>query len=115
MRQKPERTKSVAFIDADLRTAFEELKKGKYEEQCLAMFLNNAIDALKENPLCGIKIPSKLWPKEYVRKYRIDNLRKYDLPNAWRIIYTLRGNEIEIISVIIEWLSHKDYERRFKY
>lgn len=55
MKQKPERTKSVAFIEPDLKTAFEELKKGKYEEQCLAMFLGKAIDDLKENPLCGIK------------------------------------------------------------
>jgi len=65
--------------------------------------------------LCGIKIPSSLWPKEYVKKYGIDNLRKYDLPDGWRLLYTLRGNEIEIISILIEWPSHTAYERKFKY
>ena len=115
MKEKPERIKSVSFIEASLKKAFEELEKGKHEEKELAVSLRKAIDDLKENPLCGIRVPSTLWPKAYIQKYKIDNLRKYDLPNAWRMLYTLRGNEIEIISVIIEWLSHKEYERKFKY
>lgn len=106
---------SVAFIDASLKAAFEELGKGKYEEQQLAVFLNRAIEDLKQNYLCGIRVPSNLWPKEYVKKYGINNLRKYDLPNGWRLLYTIRGNEIEIISVILEWIVHKEYDRKFKY
>lgn len=105
----------MAFVDASLKRAFEDIEKGKYEEQQLAKFLKRAIDDLKENPLCGIRIPSRLWPKEYIRKYDIDNLRKYDLPEGWRLIYTIRGNELEIISVLLEWLDHKTYERKFKY
>lgn len=114
MNQK-ERIKGIAFIDPSLKKAFEELAKGKYEEQQLAGFLNRAIEDLKQNPLCGIRVPSDQWPKEYVQKYRINNLRKYDLPNGWRLLYTIRGNEIEIISILIEWISHKDYERKFGY
>ncbi len=53
--------------------------------------------------------------REYVRNYGITNLRKYNLPDAWRLLYTIVGNEIEIISVLLEWLSHKEYERRFGY
>jgi len=115
MKQKAERTKKIAFADASIKKAFEELEKNKYEEQQLATFLNRAIDDLKQNPLCGIRVPSKQWPKEYIQKYKISNLRKYDLPNGWRLLYTIRGNEIEIISILIEWLCHKDYERKFKY
>lgn len=65
----------------------------------MASYIERAIEDLKENPLVGIKIPSRLWPIEYRRKFGINNLRKYDLPNAWRLIYTLIGNEIEIVSV----------------
>jgi hypothetical protein len=54
---------------------------------------------LKENPFCGIAIPKRLIPKIYKRKYGINNLWKYNLPGA----------------LILEWLSHKEYERRFKY
>ncbi|MEF8848671.1 MAG: hypothetical protein V5A68_06000 [Candidatus Thermoplasmatota archaeon] len=70
---------------------------------------------MKKNPTCGIKIPRKLCPKGYIKKYEINNLWKYDLPNAWRLIYTIVGNEVKIIALILEWMSHKDYERRFGY
>lgn len=115
MKKRPERIKKYAFADESLKKAFEDLQKGKHEEQQLAKYLQRAIQDLLENPLCGIRVPSDLWPKEYVQKYKIDNLRKYDLPDGWRLIYTLRGNEIEIISVLIEWFDHKNYERKFKY
>jgi hypothetical protein len=62
-----------------------------------------------------VRIPKVLWPSEYVKKYGVDNLRKYDLPDGWRLVYTLVGNKIEIISVISEWYSHKNYEKRFGY
>ena len=109
------RVKSVGFADEKLRGAFLELKAGKFEEKELATFIERAIRDLKENPLVGVAVSRRLWPIEYVRKYAINNLRKYDLPNGWRLIYTLRGNEIEIVSIILEWFSHKEYERRFKY
>ena len=115
MKKKPDRVKKVTFIDASLEKAFNDLEKGKYEDQQLSKFLKRAIQDLKDNPLRGIKIPSNLWPKEYIKKYRIDNLRKYDLPDGWRLIYTIRGNELEIISVLIEWFDHKNYEKRFRY
>jgi len=115
MKKSFERIKSVAFADSSLKKAFEELKEGKFEDRQLVGFIQRAIEDLKAYPLSGIRIPSKLWPKEYIKKYKIDNLRKYDLPNGWRLLYTLRGNELEIISVLIEWFSHKDYERKFKY
>lgn len=115
MKKKSERIKRVAFAEPSIKKAFEELEKGKHEEQQLAKFLRRAIDDLKANPFCGIRVPSKLWPREYIKKYEIDNLRKYDLPKGWRLLYTIRGNELEIISILIEWLDHKNYERRFKY
>ncbi len=114
---KPEsRMKSVAFADGALKRAFDKLKSGKFEDRQMYDYLNNAFDELKENPFAGIKIPGGLWPKIYVQRYGIDNLRKYDLPNGWRLIYTLRGNSVEIVSVILEWFSsHKEYEKRFGY
>ena len=42
-------------------------------------------------------------------------MRKCNLPDGWRLVYTLAGNEIEIISILLEWFSHKEYERRFGY
>ena len=91
------------------------MKSGRFEDKKLATFIERAIKDLKENPIVGIAIPRRLWPSEYVKRYAINNLRKYDLPNGWRLVYTLSGNEVEIISIILEWFSHKDYEKKFKY
>ncbi len=110
------RQKYVAFAEESLREAFDKLEKGTFEDKKLHGLLDGAFDDLKKDPLVGIKIPKKLWPGEYVRKYDIDNLRKYNLPNGWRLIYTLRGTQVEIVAVILEWFaSHKEYEKRFGY
>ncbi len=105
----------VVFVDKKLQRDFEKLKHGKTEDRELYDFIDRATDDLKEKPMCGIKIPRKLWPKGYIKKYGIDNLWKYDLPNAWRLIYTIVGDEVKILNVLLEWLSHKDYEKRFRY
>jgi Txe/YoeB family toxin of Txe-Axe toxin-antitoxin module len=109
------RIKRVAFADKSIFDSFQKLKYGKFEERQLAACVQRAIDDLKENPFAGIAIPRRLWPRDYIKKFSIDNLREYDLPKGWRLIYTVQGNEIEIISIILEWLSHKEYEKRFKY
>ena len=109
------REKKVGFGDESVRKAFLELQSGKFEEKELASQIRKAMDALKEDPFAGVAIRRRLWPRAYVMRFAITNLRKYDLPNGWRVVYTLRGNEIEIISVILEWFPHKQYERRFKY
>ncbi len=69
----------VGFIDEKTKKEYESAKK---ESPNLFKFLERATDDLKKNPESGIKIPKKFWPKEYVTKYKIDNLWKYDLPNA---------------------------------
>jgi Txe/YoeB family toxin of Txe-Axe toxin-antitoxin module len=103
----------VAFQDKKLLKSYNSLKKNK-EHENLFKWINRAIDDLKESPSCGIKISKKLWPKEY-KKYKINNLWKYNMPNAWRLIYTIRENKVEIISIILEWMDHKEYEKRFRY
>ncbi|MFA5247449.1 MAG: type II toxin-antitoxin system RelE/ParE family toxin [Candidatus Micrarchaeia archaeon] len=105
----------MAFADERVRTAFQRLKSGRSEERRLAELIDRAIRELLVNPLAGVVVPRRLWPQEYVRRYHIANLRKYDLPEGWRLIYFLKGNEVEIITVLLEWFDHKGYEKRFGY
>lgn len=105
----------VAFADEKIKRAFEKLKHSTTEDKMLYQWLNRAFDDLTNNVTSGIQIPNKLIPKEYMRKYSIDNLWKYNLPNAWRLLYTIKRDKITIVSIIIEWLNHKHYERRFDY
>ena len=105
----------IIFITPKLKKEWEDLKSDKFEDKKLYDFIDRAINDLKVNPACGTKIKRNLWPKEYVQKYNVTNLWKYDLPNAWRLIYTIENSEIKIVNIILEWFNHKDYERRFKY
>ena len=105
----------VAFANKKLESNFEKLQKGKFEDKQLYEFIERAINDLKKNPTSGIKIPKQLWPKYYSKEYQITNLWKYDLPNAWRLIYTIVENQVMILNVLLDWFSHKDYEKRFGY
>jgi len=102
----------VVFISDELEKDFYALK----EDDPIRKAITRAIQDLKDNAFCGIQIPKRLFPKEYITKYGINNLWKYDLPLGWRLIYTIApDNEIELISAILEWFDHKDYDKRFRY
>jgi len=77
--------------------------------------INQKIDFLKLNPEYGIHIPKDRIPKEYVQKYDLNNLWKINLSGAWRMLYTLRGSEVEIISLIVDIINHQDYDKKFGY
>ena len=114
--KEDKRIKRVTFIEESARNAFEKLKEGRFEDKTLYEFIDRAIDDLEGNPFVGVRIAKRLWPKEYIQKYQANNLWKYDLPNGWRMIYTITTpNKIEIISIILEWFNHPEYERRFHY
>jgi hypothetical protein len=63
----------------------------------------------------GIHIPKDRIPKEYTRNYDVNNLWKVNLSGAWRMIYTIRGSEVEIISLILDIMNHDDYNKKFGY
>jgi len=61
-----DRIKKVAFIDENIKKAYESLKRGRHEEKQLLLFIDRAIDDLKKKPFCGTRIPSKFW---YERRF----------------------------------------------
>ncbi|MEK6948111.1 MAG: hypothetical protein AABX19_02610 [Nanoarchaeota archaeon] len=102
----------VKFLSDELEKDFNELKN----DDPIKKGIIRAIRDLQQNAFSGIQVPKRLFPKQYVQDYGITNLWKYDLPNGWRLLYTVTAeNEVELISAILEWFDHKDYERRFKY
>lgn len=40
---------------------------------------------------------------------------KVIITGAWRMIYTILGSEVEIISLILDIMNHKKYEKKFGY
>jgi len=105
----------VTFVTKKLEDSFEELKEGKYESKKIYEYIEKAITTLRQNPEAGTKIAKRLWPLIYVKEYSIVNLWKYNLPEGWRLVYTIKEEDIKILSIILEWFNHKDYERRFGY
>jgi len=63
----------------------------------------------------GDRIEKMKFPKYYVLKYGINNLYKYNLDGANRLVYTLVADKSGIAVVVLEILSHKEYEKRFGY
>jgi len=102
---------TIRFYDPSLKKSFLKLKEGDESEKELFKFLSQAIQNIEENAFCGIRIPKKIIPKEY----KVNNLWKYDLPKGWRLVYSLESTEVYIVSIILEWFNHKEYENRFKY
>ncbi len=105
----------IRFADEKVKKAFEELKNSTTEDKQLFEFLERAFKDIEENAFCGIQIPKRLIPKEYLQKYGVDNLWKYNLPNAWRLLYSVGREEVTVVSIVLEWGKHKEYDRKFGY
>lgn len=101
----------VVFIDDKLEKQFYALK----DDDPIKKSIIKSIRKLQKDAFSGIQIPKRLIPKEYIQKYEIDNLWKCDLSGGWRLLYTIAGDEVEIISAILDYFNHKDYEKRMKY
>ena len=83
--------------------------------QTLLRSINRSIEILKENPFAGNQIPRSLIPKEYVKKYGVNNVWRVELADRWRMIYTIDGDCVKIITFILEIFDHRDYDKRFGY
>lgn len=105
----------VQFVNEKVKKSFEELSNGNFEEKELKKHIERAFKDICKNHACGIQVPKRLIPKEYLKKYGVHNVYKYDLPNAYRLLYSVENTTIFILSIILEWLDHKEYERRFQY
>ena len=106
------RPSKAVFVTDELERDFYSMK----ENDEIRMYIKRAIQDIQKNAFCGVQLPKRIIPKEYILKYRATNLWKYDLPDGWRLIYTITTpNKVEILAVILEWFDHKNYERRFGY
>jgi hypothetical protein len=105
----------VGLADDSVKKKLNKMTGSTFEEQSRLSEIDFAIDQLQNNVRSGIPIPKHLIPRPYVKKYHIDNLWKYDLPDGWRLLYYVITEQDTTIAVIIDWMSHKEYERLFNY
>lgn len=86
-------------------------------ERTILKALNQKAQLIKLNPQYGDPISKRIIPREYKEKYNVTNLFRVELPNFWRMLYTLieGGTKIEIISFVIDIIDHKTYSKKFGY
>ncbi len=114
----------IIFLDeADLEykklneIAGQQAKNGleTSQEMKLLKSIKQKLDFIKANPFYGDNVQKKLIPKEYVIKYKADNLWRVKITNSWRMLYTIKGSEIEIICFVLDIVDHDKYDRKFGY
>ncbi len=95
------------------KIAGEQISKGKTnsEELQLLKSIKNKIELIKQNPMCGDPIAKRLIPVEY----NVTNLWRIELAHFWRMLYTVRGDQIEVICFILDILDHGHYDKKFGY
>jgi|SRR3989344_2381556 len=115
---------SVKLV-GDAEKAFRELNRVVGEQRgkgitssrdiTLLSAINRIFDIIVKNPFYGENAKKDLIPKEYRQKYDADNLFIADLPNYWRMIYTLESDEIEILAFILDIINHDEYDKKFRF
>ncbi|MBW1731420.1 MAG: type II toxin-antitoxin system RelE/ParE family toxin [Deltaproteobacteria bacterium] len=90
-------------------------EKGQGDAEYLLRLIEKGIARLIKDQTAGQKIQRRLWPRYYVRKYGINNLWRLRLDDFWRMIYTILGDQVRIVAVILEVLDHREYDKRFGY
>lgn len=121
---KRARDAAVYFID-EAREEFEELNsivaeqvaKGirNSDEMQLLGSIKRKSELLRSNPEYGDHIPKRLWPKELALRYNLTNLWRVELMDYWRMLYTLRGDKVELLCFVLNILDHKKYDKLFGY
>lgn len=53
--------------------------------------------------------------KGVAERYGTDRLWRIELIGYWRLIYTIIGDEVKIITFILEFMDHKRYDKIFGY
>jgi hypothetical protein len=77
--------------------------------------LEVTITNIKNNPNYGNKISRKYLNKNIINKYKTNKILRVELVGFWRLLYTLKGNEVEIIVIILDFMDHKEYSELFRY
>jgi len=102
----------IVFINEKKREEFLRLQHGSSEERALYELINKKIDLLTNDASIGKQIAKRLIPKEYRNFF---NLWKVNLNKKLRLIYSINADENGRLTVIIDWLDHKEYESLFHY
>lgn len=88
-------------------------KEPTYEQ--LLTSVNNALRNIKADYRHGDLIPRKYISKETIKRYGTERIFRVELVGYWRLLYTVIGDEVKIIALILEYMDHERYNKVFGY
>src|SRR5208337_4178515 len=99
------------ILTGQAKEEYELLRKVVEEQKKKGATNSEEIQLLKLNPVYGQNVPKNLIP----RTLDVDNLFRVELTGYWRMLYTLKTNQIEIVSFVLYIVDHKAYDKLFGY
>ena len=101
------------------RVVAEEVEKGitnSFNQQ-LFKSVKRVKELIETNKFYGDNVKKDMIPDYYKERYGVTNLFRVELVGYWRMIYTLEdaGNNVEILAIVLEFMNHEDYNKRFGY
>lgn len=115
--KKPVRVVMINEADKSFKRLNEQVgeqqREGKEntDEMKLLRSIRQKVELVKANPFYGDNIEKRKIPKEY----NVQNLWRVELTNYWRMLYTIKGDQIEIVCFVVDLLDHKKYNKKFGY
>jgi hypothetical protein len=85
------------------------------EEMQLLKSIRQKIDFVKSNPFYGDPVAKSLIPQEYKVEYSAINLFRVELSGFWRMLYTLKGDQVEVVAFVLDIIDHPTYDKKFGY
>lgn len=92
-----------------------EAGKENTDEMQLLKSIKQKIDFIKANPFYGDPVAKKLIPQEYKTEHGAVTLFRVELSGYWRMLYTLKGDHVEIVAFVLDILDHPTYDKKFGY
>ena len=85
--------------------------KENTEEMQLLRSIKQKTELIKANPFYGDNIKKEQIPKSY----DVQNLWRVELTGYWRLLYTIKGDQIEIVCFVLDIVDHDRYNKIFGY
>ena len=104
------------FLELQKQVSIEQGqgKKSSFNMQLLKAICRE-MQNLKANPWMGDHIPRQVISKNVFARYKTDRLWRVELVGYWRLIYTVSGDSIKIVDVVLKFMDHKTYDKVFGY
>ena len=91
-----------------------QIKEGKEytDEMQLLRSIKQKFEFIKANPFYGDNIPKRIIAKS---DYDVQNLWRVELSKFWRMLYTIKGDQVEIVCFVLDIIGHDKYNKKLKY